>query len=134
MIDVTKITDVINSIDLTMSLSSVIIIALLSFIIHLIAKENKRTYFNWTDMIIQSDLSGRRSVSLTKVLQLVGGITSTWVIMVYALKQTLSSEMFFTYLTYVGAIEGWSKFVSAKYGNSTDITDTTDTTPSKVND
>lgn len=57
-----------------------------------------------------------RKVSLTKVLQLVGGLSATWVIIKMAAVGTLSSELFGIYLTYVGAIEGFSKFMSAKYG------------------
>lgn len=133
MFDISGLLTTIKSIDLTMSLSSVIIVAALAFVLHIISVENKSKDFNWTDMITQTDFSGKRAVSLTKVLQLIGGITATWVIMVYALKQTLSSEMFLTYLTYVGAIEGWSKFVSAKYGiNNADSTDTK--TDTKVSD
>lgn len=133
MFDISGLLTTIKSIDLTMSLSSVIIVAALAFVLHIISVENKSKDFNWTDMITQTDFSRNRAVSLTKVLQLIGGITATWVIMVYALKQTLSSEMFLTYLTYVGAIEGWSKFVSAKYGiNNADSTDTK--TDTKVSD
>lgn len=65
-----------------------------------------------------------RSVSLTKVLQLLGGITGTWVIIKLTLHGGINEGVLGLYLTYVGAIEGWSKFVSAKYGyNETSVKD-----------
>ncbi len=57
-----------------------------------------------------------RSVSLTKVLQLIGGLTATWIMIKLALSAGLNETMFGIYLAYVGSIEGYSKFVAAKYG------------------
>ena len=59
-----------------------------------------------------------RAVSLTKVLQLVGGITATWIMIKLTLTGGLTEALFGLYLTYVGAIEGYSKFVAAKYNYS----------------
>lgn len=56
------------------------------------------------------------SVSLTKVLQLIGGITGTWIVIKLTIVGTLSEAIFGLYLTYVGAVEGYSKYVAAKYG------------------
>jgi hypothetical protein len=56
------------------------------------------------------------SVSLTKVLQLIGGLTSTWIVIKLALAGTLTEGIFGLYLTYVASIEGYSKFIAAKYG------------------
>lgn len=56
------------------------------------------------------------SVSLTKVLQLIGGITGTWIVIKLTIAGTLSEAIFGLYLTYVGAVEGYSKYVAAKYG------------------
>lgn len=55
------------------------------------------------------------SVSATKLLNLIGGITATWVIINLTQSNNLSMDMFIVYLTYVGGIQGFSKFVSAKY-------------------
>ncbi len=82
------------------------------FVLYLIWNEHREGKLNWSDLITSK---GTNRVSLTKFLQLVGGMVSTWVIMYHTLHNVLSTEMFFTYLAYVGAIEGWSKFVSAKY-------------------
>jgi hypothetical protein len=59
-----------------------------------------------------------KSVSLTKMLQLIGGLTATWVMIKLTLTGGLTEALFGLYLTYVGAIEGYSKFVAAKYGYS----------------
>jgi len=67
---------------------------------------------DFADMITKDG----RAVSLTKVLQLVGGITSTWIMIKLTLTGGLTEALFGLYLTYVGAIEGYSKFVAAKYG------------------
>lgn len=59
-----------------------------------------------------------KSVSLTKVLQLIGGITSTWVIINLALSNALPESIFGLYLAYVGSIEAYSKFIAARYNYS----------------
>jgi hypothetical protein len=65
-----------------------------------------------------------RKVSSTKVLQFVAGIASTWVIVKTGLAGTLTSEIFSIYLIYMGSIEGFSKFIAAKYNyNETSIKD-----------
>lgn len=57
-----------------------------------------------------------KSVSLTKVLQLVGGLTATWIMAKLTLTGGLTEGLFGIYLTYVGGVEAYSKFVAAKYG------------------
>lgn len=64
-----------------------------------------------TDMITKNGTS----VSLTKVLQLVGGITATWVIVTLTMNSALSESIFGLYLAYIGGVEAYSKFVAAKY-------------------
>jgi hypothetical protein len=56
-----------------------------------------------------------KSVSLTKILQLIGGITATWVIIKLTLTNGLSESIFGLYLAYVGAVEGYSKYLAARY-------------------
>ncbi len=72
----------------------------------------KQDKLDFADMIT---FDGRK-VSLSKVLQLLGGVTATWVMIKLTLTNSLSEVLFATYLTYVGAVEGYSKFVAAKYG------------------
>lgn len=95
----------INLMALVMGL---IILGTLTFA-YRIQKSNK---LDFADMITKDG----KSVSLTKVLQLVGGITSTWIMIKLTLTGGLTETLLGLYLTYVGAIEGYSKFVAAKYG------------------
>ena len=67
---------------------------------------------NWADLITTK---GTNNVSLTKCLQLLGGITGTWVIVYITLHDKLTYDLLLVYLTYVGAIDGWSKYVSARF-------------------
>ena len=90
--------------------SLIIFIAIIG-IIFLFYRIQKTEKLDFADMITKNG----RSVSLTKVLQLVGGVTSTWVIIKLTLSGTLAMEMFAVYLTYVASIEGFSKFMAAKY-------------------
>lgn len=69
---------------------------------------------DFADMITKDG----RSVSLTKVLQLIGGVTATWIMIKLTLTGGLTEGLFGLYLTYVGAIEGYSKYVAAKYSYS----------------
>ena len=73
----------------------------------------KRGKLDWRDLITRS---GSNKVSLSKLLQLVGGITATWVIVKTTVSQTgISWELFTAYLAYVGSVEAYSKFVMARY-------------------
>lgn len=67
-----------------------------------------------SDMITKNG----KSVSLTKILQLVGGITATWVIVTLTMNSHLTESLFGLYLAYIGGVEGYSKFVAAKYNYS----------------
>lgn len=74
----------------------------------------KSAKLDFTDMITKDG----RKVALTKVLQLVGGVTATWIMIKLTLTNGLTETLFGIYLAYVGAIEGYSKYVAAKYGYS----------------
>lgn len=94
------------------NLMSVMIITVLLGLLFLFYRIQKSDKLDFADMITKDG----RAVSLTKMLQLVGGITATWVIIKMTSAGTLTEAIFGLYLTYVGAIEGYSKFVAAKYG------------------
>ena len=92
-----------------MSVAMAIMIAGLLYLFYRIQSSEK---LDFADLITKDG----RSVSLTKVLQLVGGATATWIMIKLTITGGLTEALFGLYLTYVGAIEGYSKFVSAKYG------------------
>lgn len=86
--------------------------AILLGILTLFWRIQRSEKLDFADMITKDG----KAVSLTKVLQLVGGLTSTWIMIKLTLTGGLTEALFGLYLTYVGAIEGYSKFVAAKYG------------------
>lgn len=90
--------------------ASFVVIGLL--LIGLFYRIQQSQKLDFADMITKDG----RAVSLTKVLQLIGGITATWVMVKLTLTGGLTEALFGLYLTYVGAIEGYSKYVAARYG------------------
>lgn len=96
------------------SLATLTLYVMLGIIFMLFWRIQLSKKLDFTDMLTKNG----KSVSLTKVLQLIGGITSTWVIINLALSNTLSESIFGLYLAYVGSIEAYSKFIAARYNYS----------------
>ena len=94
------------------NLMAVSILMLLLGILFLFWRIQCSEKLDFADMITKNG----KSVSLTKVLQLVGGLTATWIMIKLTLTGGLTESLFGIYLTYVGGVEAYSKFVSAKYG------------------
>jgi hypothetical protein len=95
----------------SINLIAVLIVFIIACILTLFYRIQKSQKLDFADMITKDG----RAVSLTKVLQLIGGLTATWVMIKLTLTGGLTEALFGLYLTYVGAIEGYSKFVAAKY-------------------
>jgi hypothetical protein len=74
-------------------------------------RELKKNDLNWNYLISRD---GKR-VSTTKILQLVGGFTGTWIMVHLTLGGSITWHMFMIYLAYVASGEGCSKFVEAKF-------------------
>lgn len=102
----------LNGTTISVDSSALVIITIIIALCYMMWDANKRGRLDWTDMI----KSKPRKVSLTKLLQLVGGVTGTWIMITTTLHNNLTPELLMIYLTYVGAIEGWSKFITARYG------------------
>jgi hypothetical protein len=68
---------------------------------------------DWSDLITSK---GSDIISLSKCLQLIGGVTGTWMVVFMTLHDKLTFDILLVYLGYVGSVEGFSKFLSAKYG------------------
>lgn len=102
---------VINILGTPVEITTIVIFLAIIGIIYLFYRIQKTEKLDFADMITKNG----KTVSLTKILQLVGGITSTWVIIKLTLNGTLAMDMFAVYLTYVASIEGFSKFMAAKY-------------------
>lgn len=85
-------------------------------LVSIVYKTHTSKTLDWLDLITNK---GTNDVSLTKCLQFVGGITGTWIMVYVTLHDKLTYDLLLVYLTYVGAIDGWSKFIMAKYGQPT---------------
>jgi hypothetical protein len=107
-----KLATVIEVFGFNISLMNATIFIVLIGMLMLFRRIQASEKLDFADMITKDG----RAVSLTKVLQLIGGITATWVIVKLTLAGGLNEGLFGVYLAYVGAIEGYSKFVAAKYG------------------
>ena len=71
----------------------------------------KHSSIEWYDLITdQSD-----HISLTKVLNLTGGVIGSWVIVKLTLQDKITWDLFTIYLFYCASIDGFSKDISAKY-------------------
>ena len=94
------------------NLMAVSILMLLLGVLFLFWRIQRSEKLDFADIITKNG----KSVSLTKVLQLVGGLTATWIMIKLTLTGGLTESLFGIYLTYIGGVEAYSKFVSAKYG------------------
>lgn len=72
---------------------------------------------DWIDAITSMDqATGKIKVSVTKILQIVGGIVGTFVVVKLTLQNSMTWDIFAIYLAYVASIDGFSRFILAKYG------------------
>jgi hypothetical protein len=93
------------------NLLSVMIILMIFGILYMFWRIQTSRKLDFTDMITKDG----RTVSLTKVLQMIGGLTATWILIKLTLTGNLTEGILAIYLAYVASIEGYSKFISAKY-------------------
>lgn len=104
---------------LTFNIYAVIIIILLCIIAWAMYRANKdpSSDFEWSHLVTDMDQStGKIKASATKILQLVGGITGTFIVVKLTLQNNISFDIFGVYLAYVASIDGFSKFMTARYG------------------
>ena len=81
------------------------------FIRRTLKSSSKHNSIEWYDLITdQSD-----HISLTKVLNLTGGVIGSWVIVKLTLQDKITWDLFTIYLFYCASIDGFSKYISAKY-------------------
>ena len=104
----------VASFTLQMTLPNLIWFVFMAIIFMMLWDIQKTKKLDLSDIITKNG----KSVSLTKILQLVGGITATWVIVTLTMNSHLTESLFGLYLAYIGGVEGYSKFVAAKYNYS----------------
>ena len=88
------------------------IIVMLFVFLFLLFKAQRARRLDWMDMITRDGTK----VSTTKVLQLIGGVVGTWIIVKVTIQGTLTWDLFAIYLGYVASVDGFSKLIMAKYG------------------
>lgn len=114
----------INVFGYQFNLMTILIMGIIFGILFMFYKIQTSERLDFADMFTKDG----RKVSSTKVLQFIGGISSTWFIVKTGLQGTLTPEIFGIYLAYVASIEGFSKFISAKYNyTETSLRDATST-------
>lgn len=96
----------------TFNLYGALLGGLFLFFLGALWRAQRQGHLNWHDMITRDGTK----VSTTKILQLVGGIVGTWIMVQMTLNEKLTWDMFAIYLGYVASIDGFSKLVMAKYG------------------
>ncbi len=104
---------------LTFNIYAAIIIVLLIIIAWAMIRANKdpNNEFEWSHLVTDVDQStGRTKASATKILQLVGGAVGTFIVIKLTLQNNISFDIFGIYLAYVASIDGFSKFMTARYG------------------
>lgn len=99
---------------LAANIVGLVMLAINAFFLYGLWTELKRNDLNWNYLITRD---GKR-VSTTKILQLVGGFTGTWIMIHLTLGGSITWHMFMIYLAYVASVEGFSKFVEAKFPQS----------------
>lgn len=91
---------------------AIVILAMLFVFLFMLFKAQRAHRLNWMDMITRDGTK----VSTTKILQLVGGVVATWVVIKTTIQGALTWDLFAIYLAYVASIDGFSKFIMARYG------------------
>jgi len=112
----------------TLNITSAMYFILVAGMLFLFYRIQKQDKLEFADMLTKDG----KGVSLTKILQLIGGLTATWIVVKMTMQGTLSVEFFLAYLTYVASVEGFSKFITARYGNFEKSTKQKDSPPPDV--
>ncbi len=90
------------------------IFSLIAYGLHKACRSNK---IDWLDLITSLDqATGEVQASATKIMQLIGGITGTFIVVKLTLQNAINWDIFGIYLAYISSAEGFSRFMLAKYG------------------
>ena len=91
---------------------AVFLLIILTIFLIALWRAQKAQRLDWLDMLTRDG----KKVSTTKVLQLIGGVVGTWIIIQVTLQGVLTWDLFAIYLAYVASIDGFSKLILARYG------------------
>lgn len=87
-------------------------VALIVLGIMLLLFQASRKGYTCLDLVTDK---GSGKLSLTKVLNLLGGLVGTWVVVRMAMDRTLGWDVFTAYLLYCASTHGFSNYLSAKF-------------------
>ena len=99
------------------------LIAMFLVFIILLWRAHMQGTLDWKDMITQDG----KKVSTTKILQLVGGVVGTWIVVQITMQGKLTWDLFAIYLGYAASIDSFSKLIMAKYTGRNQILPDTNT-------
>lgn len=94
-------------------LPQIAIFSMIASILYL-GHRNASSKFDVFDYFIDS-ATGKASI--TRTLQVLAGLTATWIVAKQSIANTLTTEMFAIYLAAMGISEAWAKFIGAKFTN-----------------
>lgn len=110
-----RIQEFFANIDLSLYIPHIMLVIVLGMILYF-AHKSKESTFNVFDYFTDRETG---KASITRTLQLVAGVTATWVIVQFTATGKLTYDIFGLYLAAVGASEAWTKYVAAKFGART---------------
>lgn len=102
----------VNIMGLDINIYGAFLLSLFAIFLIAVYKAQKSKRLDWVDMLTRDGTK----VSTTKLLQLIGGVVGTWIIVKVTLQAQLTWDLFAIYLAYVASIDGYSKLIMAKYG------------------
>ena len=100
----------------TFNASTAVISAFIISIIGLIISAHRSGAIDWIGMIT-TDVNGKAVPSVTKILQLVGGVVGTWIVINLTLQKGITWDIFSIYLAYVASVDGFEKVIMLKFSN-----------------
>jgi len=107
----------INLFGHTFNIWAIMILLIFILIVYCVDKARRNGQIDWVDMITSIDqITGKKQASTTKIMQIVGGITGTFIVVKLTLQNAINWDIFGIYLTYVAGVDGFSRFMLAKYG------------------
>ena len=104
----------------TFNIYATMILVIFALIIYGLDKARRSKKIDWIDMITSTDqATGEVQASTPKILQIIGGITGTFIVTKLTLQNNINWDIFAIYLAYVSGVDGFSRFMLAKYGVQT---------------
>lgn len=116
MSTISNLISIINS-DINGYAVVILIFSVLMIAYMWMANRDPQSGFEWVDMIMEIDqTTGKKKASSTKILQLIGGLVGTFVVVKLTLQNAITPNIFVAYLAYVASVEGFTRLLLAKYG------------------